>query len=405
MFLRKLLLLISFLFLNQFTHANSTKVVLSCETQNSSCEDSRKQCNILCELPATVKFDDLLEIEQVVGISNNEIKSTMSSLTIKSTQMTGKLAENIGNTVANFPSFQKFSITHSKLKSIKQLDFVYMKIITELDLSNNQIDMLPNGVFDNLTQLEILSIHDNKISFLPAGLLVMLTRLKDFYAQFNQIEEVNANFVGNNNVIERILLQNNKIMKVVERFNRLTHLRLVNLRGNSEFCVCKVIDQNERKSTKNECENDKLKVEVEWKMKFINCSMIKATELNTVTVGPCALNQAIRMNKEQLQFEICVNDYEEDRKTEAIQSCTVPRLNEEQDIWSEFDECVSEKAELNSQLNQLLQSCYKDRNLRINETTVKFNSCMLCTKIRYIKDNGDDIDYFQEEVLSYFGND
>lgn len=407
-------LLIILLFYNRFAHAHLTNIILSCE--KSSCEDSTNVCDILCKLPSSVKFDDSLIIEQVVGISSNEIKSTKLSLSIDSVRMTKALPENIGNAMANFQNFQKISITHSNLKSIKQTDFVHMKTITELDLSNNQIEVIPNGVFDNLTQLEILSIHDNRISYLPSGTLNMLIHLKDFYAQFNRIEEIHSNFFGNNRLIERIYLQNNKLVSINEQFDQLTHLNLVDLRGNADFCDCKVIDPDESEREKKDCEKEKLNTESEWKKTFINCSMDKVLIMDTVTIGPCALNEAIRMVTATLQFQNCMWDYEEIRQSSnTVENCSVPRRIEEQNIWIEFDACVSEQVKLHSQLNQLLQSCYDARNSSINQTSVDFKSCMMCTnmsdihnvrkcELRYVKDNGDTIHNFQGEVVRYFAN-
>lgn len=394
MFKKIFFLLITFLLDNQIIYAHLTKVILSCEIQRTSCGASANYCNILCELPTTVKSDDLLEIERVAGIPTDEIKSTKSSLKIKSDRMTENLPENIGNTMANFPAFQKFSITNSKLKSIKQLDFVYMKIITELDLSSNQIEVIPNGVFDNLTQLEILAIHHNKISYLPSDTLVMLTHLKNFYAQNNRIKSVN------------------------EQFNQLTHLSIVDLRGNSDLCGCKAMTYNESQRIKTECEENKIKNDDEWKNSFLNCSMEKSLQLDTVTVGPCALNKVIRMVNEDLVYQNCIWDHEDARKlsqAEAVENCTVPKRAKEQTIWTEFEDCIAKQEKLNSQLNQLLQSCYNVKNLRTDVVNQTFNSCMMCTKmsdirniekceLRYVKDNGDNVNDFLDKVLSYFGN-
>lgn len=45
------------------------------------------------------------------------------------------------------------------------MDFFHMNVITELDVSNNQIEMIPNGAVDSLIQLEILLNYNNKITY------------------------------------------------------------------------------------------------------------------------------------------------------------------------------------------------------------------------------------------------
>lgn len=399
--------------------AQLIEVALSCETQKSSCNDATKHCNIICELPPAVDCNDLLKVERATGISIDEIKSTKSLLSIKGERMPENLPENIGNTEANFTTFQRFSVTYSKLKFIKQTDFNYMTVITELDLSNNQIEIVPNGVFDNLVQLEILFIHNNKLAYLPTDTLAMLIRLKHFYAQDNQLKQLNKNFFSNNKQIERILLQNNRLARIDEHFIQFTDLGMVDLRGNNDFCECKVMDPDESQRKKQLCENDRIPLEVDWKDKFKNCSRNRALILwNAITVGPCALNEAIRMYNAQLQFEICVWDHEEEMKLPndvAVANCTIPRRIEEQDIWREFDTCVLKETENNDQLKLLLQICYSARNSTVNDLDAVFNSCIMCTKLndsrnvekcklRYIKDNGDDINDFQSKVSTYFGN-
>lgn len=106
MFNKNSILLFTLLFCNRsVSSVQLTKVKLICEAHKSSYSDSTKHCNIICELPSTVKFDDHLDIEQVIGIQNDEIKSPKSLLSIQGDRMTENLPENIGNVEANFTSY------------------------------------------------------------------------------------------------------------------------------------------------------------------------------------------------------------------------------------------------------------------------------------------------------------
>lgn len=208
----------------------------------------------------------------------------------------------------------------------------------------------------------------------------MLTRLKHFYAQHNRIKQIHTNFFSNSRQIERIFLQSNKLETLDEQFDQFVDLSMVDLRGNSDFCDYKIMDQNESLSKETVCENDNLQVEIEWKNKFKNCSINKALELKTTSVGPCALNEAIRMCSAQRQFQNCVWDYENDKKlsnAEAVGNCTIPRRIEEQHR-TEYDACVLKQAEMNYQLKQILQTCYSASNSTINELAMTLNTRTMC---------------------------
>ena len=64
-----------------------------------------------------------------------------------------------------------------KLTSLKSRDFEGLSGMSELNLEDNSLSKLPEGVFDGLSRLEILTMQGNALSSLPDGVFDDLTKL------------------------------------------------------------------------------------------------------------------------------------------------------------------------------------------------------------------------------------
>jgi leucine-rich repeat transmembrane neuronal protein 1/2 len=80
--------------------------------------------------------------------------------------------------------------------------------LTHLDLSNNQLESLPENIFQNLQQLQKLDISYNHLSSLHENIFTSLRNLKEFN------------------------LANNRLGSLPESLANLTNLEWINLAGN-----------------------------------------------------------------------------------------------------------------------------------------------------------------------------
>ena len=105
-------------------------------------------------------------------------------------------------------------ISDSTLKEIQSKNFVGMDNLKQLLLDNNQITMLPDGVFSTLKQLEILNLNSNKLTQIESNTFINNLHLKAISLQKNQIVFLDSLlFKHLNNLILVDLAQNTCIQK------------------------------------------------------------------------------------------------------------------------------------------------------------------------------------------------
>jgi Leucine-rich repeat (LRR) protein len=143
-----------------------------------------------------------------------------------------------------FPKFNKLIINFSGLRHVERRHLASMPQLTYLDLYGNQIESLPEDVFNDMVNLEILLVSSNKIKLLPPKLLWNMPKLKEFKANRNQIELIPRDFFKNNRELEKLLIDENKIRRIeVDLSLVLPKLKYLNLEKNtcvSEICsACK----------------------------------------------------------------------------------------------------------------------------------------------------------------------
>lgn len=285
-----------------------------------------------------------------------------------------------------------------------------------LNLSSNRLTSVPRDTFHNLTSLETLFLNDNMIAALPLELLFALSNLKNFYAEFNKIERIQPGFFRHNLNLENIFLQNNDIKSITEDFTRLNSLEVVDLRENADYCrLCEVLEAAESQKRANECTIDKFEGEKKSKLEFEDCARKKVEEKDDkwAMLEVCFTTKAKFLENVEKNFTNCGSQHK-DMKLESIgeiDKCIVRKLHEEKNAQEAFTRCVSSKTD--PEINDLLQSCYKNKNADVEKVTNNFNSCMFCDKmkeqdnrdrcnVRYMKIYGHSIADFKAIVEKFF---
>jgi Leucine-rich repeat (LRR) protein len=128
-----------------------------------------------------------------------------------------------------FPKFKELIINYCGLKYVERRQLAKIPQLTDLSVAGNQIEDLPEDVFDNLVNLETLDISDNQIKVLPPKLLWNLPKLKEFGASDNQIELIPQDFFKNNKELESIWIKDNKITQIEVDFTLLPKLSVLYL--------------------------------------------------------------------------------------------------------------------------------------------------------------------------------
>jgi Leucine-rich repeat (LRR) protein len=171
-----------------------------------------------------------------LDLSNNKIQiiedgSFKNLQYLKTLYLDNNLIKLINTFTFDGPSeISKLSLSNNKISLIRgSFD---SSLTTDLDLSNNGIQVIDESTINNLTNLTKLDLSRNSIRVIVDYSFQSLTYLKNFDLSFNKIEIIGKNtFFGLNN-LEILLLNDNNIVEFdVNALNILQNAR-INLENN-----------------------------------------------------------------------------------------------------------------------------------------------------------------------------
>lgn len=105
--------------------------------------------------------------------------------------------------------------------------------ITELDLSGNKITEIPEGFFDNMTNLEYVDLNSNHIKALPENTFKNTKKLKWINIRANNLTEIKKNTLSGLDKLVYLELDNNSITSVeAGALDGDTSLKQLSISGN-----------------------------------------------------------------------------------------------------------------------------------------------------------------------------
>ncbi|XP_033217228.1 leucine-rich repeat-containing protein 15-like [Belonocnema kinseyi] len=131
---------------------------------------------------------------------------------------------------SNTPTMQELSLRYCKIEKVGATAFYGTYNLTTLDLSNNYIYEIPDGLFNGVSSLKNLSLSYNLLKEIPKA--ISLSCLKKLYLSHNKIQDVRqlSNLTG----LRTLSLRGNNITHLnAGVFANLTNLKDLDLAENN----------------------------------------------------------------------------------------------------------------------------------------------------------------------------
>lgn len=131
-----------------------------------------------------------------------------------------------------FPNLLKYLVTNSGLKFIEREDFSGMPKLETLNLSENELEEIPEDVLFDSNELVDFFFDNNQIKTLPAKLLSHAPMFQRLKGSNNTLEALPAGFFDKNPSLKILSLDNNKLHKIHVDFRPFGNLKKVDLLNN-----------------------------------------------------------------------------------------------------------------------------------------------------------------------------
>jgi Leucine rich repeat/Bacterial Ig-like domain len=168
----------------------------------------------------------------VAGVGGNvALKYACSLVTPPDAKLDAEFKAATGKQAYNCADLAKLTSLIASGKEIVDIDGIqYATGLTFLNLFGNKIRVLPENIFEKLTQLTDLGLQLNQISVLPEKVFDKSTQLTSLILDDNQIGALTAKVFEKSTQLTILGLGNNKIgnlpANVFEKLTKLTTLRL-----------------------------------------------------------------------------------------------------------------------------------------------------------------------------------
>ena len=131
-------------------------------------------------------------------------------------------------------SLRTLALYKNTLSSLPAGTFSGLSSLNSLDLGSNQLSSLPAGIFSGLSALNRINLSYNRLSSLPAGLFSGLSSLSSLSLSSNQLSSLPAGLFSGLSSLDWLSLSSNRLIGLPDGlFSGLSSLRSLYLGSNS----------------------------------------------------------------------------------------------------------------------------------------------------------------------------
>ncbi|XP_031346602.1 carboxypeptidase N subunit 2-like isoform X2 [Photinus pyralis] len=128
------------------------------------------------------------------------------------------------------------------LTTLNKDSFKHLPRLSQLDLFNNKINHLPDKIFEQLWEIQYLTVHKNFLQEVSEGIFTDLKNLRTLDLSYNKLNSLPSRlFSGNPNLVVLYLSGNMVKILPVGLFNNLQHLEDLDLSSNSMEAIHETI--------------------------------------------------------------------------------------------------------------------------------------------------------------------
>lgn len=144
-------------------------------------------------------------------------------------------------TTLGLVNLQRIYLKKSGITQIHRDAFRNLKILVEIDLSENAIEQLDKNTFNGNDRLRILYLYGNPLKTLMAYQFPVLPHLRSLDLHNCQINSIDPLAFANLELLESLNLKNNLLENLAEHvFRYMRNLKTLQLEGNPWRCDCRL---------------------------------------------------------------------------------------------------------------------------------------------------------------------
>jgi Leucine-rich repeat (LRR) protein len=203
-----------------------TLQILNCSTRSK-----------IHELPSSfIKFPELTveELSINFGLFNQISNYLFENYTkLKELNMSNNNIEIIpNNSFIYLKELVVLDLSKNKITNLSSTSFYGLKKLHELDLGGNQITEIQDWLFNSTIELKKLKIGNNRLKSINNKIFKNLFDIEEIYLDHNQIESLEKDFFNETNYLQILDISDNLINTVNGLFDNLDLLKSLNLKNN-----------------------------------------------------------------------------------------------------------------------------------------------------------------------------
>lgn len=145
-----------------------------------------------------------------------------------------ELRRVFANDFTGLNSLLELDLSHNNIRMVKEECFgKFAHVLRYLDLSQNKLCVLPEGIFDRMSSLVVLNISHNCLASVPLGLFITLDSLQTLRLEYNRLTRIPLDALTSQSELQVLNISYNSVTDVpADIFDKLPSLKYLDLRGN-----------------------------------------------------------------------------------------------------------------------------------------------------------------------------